>query len=94
MRGGCLAPRSELVLEVATAALTNVCVDGSLLVKATAPVGHMQAVAGAPGAPGPPAPPPQQPYSQTRCDKYAVCLAQDCYVLCNLVSAMACRIEP
>jgi hypothetical protein len=80
VRGGALAPRSELVLEVAAAALTNVCVDGSLLVKATAPVGHMQAVAGTRGAAAAvAAPPPQQPYSQTSYDSLEGLFFDDSY---------------
>ncbi|KAK9827994.1 hypothetical protein WJX81_006283, partial [Elliptochloris bilobata] len=47
IRGGALAPGAELVLEVAEAALTDVRVEGSLLVSADCALGAMEAVPGA-----------------------------------------------
>ena len=62
-----MAPRSELVLEVAAAAVTNLRLDGSLLVRATAPLGRLQAAACVPASVAAPPPPMPQPnYSQTR----------------------------
>lgn len=62
-----MAPRSELVLEVAAAAVTNLRLDGSLLVRATAPLGRLQAAACLPASvAAPPLPTPQPNYSQTR----------------------------
>lgn len=55
------------MLEVAAAALSNVRVDGSLLIRATAPLGHMQAAAGMCQFASAPLPPPQPAYSHTRC---------------------------
>lgn len=55
LRGGRMAPQAEVVLEVADADITNLRVDGSLLVTATAVVGHFQA----------PSQPPQGPRSST-----------------------------
>lgn len=52
---------------MAAAVLSNVQVHGSLLVRATAPLGHMQAAACMPAPVTAPPPPPTQPaYSQTR----------------------------
>lgn len=42
LRGGCLAPHSEVQLEVAEACWRDVNVQGSLLVKAEAPLGHIE----------------------------------------------------
>jgi hypothetical protein len=42
VRGGRLGPGSELVLDVAEAALTGLRLDGSLLVTADAPLGHWE----------------------------------------------------
>ena len=68
VRGGEIAPRSELVLEVAVAAVTNLRLDGSLLVRATAPLGRLQAAACLPASVAAMPPPvPQPTYSQTRC---------------------------
>ncbi|KAK9801940.1 hypothetical protein WJX73_008251 [Symbiochloris irregularis] len=47
IRGGSLAPRSELVLEVAEAAVTDLCVDGSLVVTADCPLGQVEAASAA-----------------------------------------------
>ena len=43
MQGGSLAPRSELVLECAEAAITDLHVEGSLLVQADCVVGQEEA---------------------------------------------------
>lgn len=58
VRGGSLAARSEVVLEVAAAHVEGLHVDGSLLVTATAPLGHMQAAALDATAPPRARPPP------------------------------------
>lgn len=79
VRGGELAPRAELVLEVAAAALYRVRVDGSLLIRATAPLGHMQAAAGMSTCAPLPPPPPQPAYSQTSYDSLEGLFFDDTY---------------
>lgn len=50
IRGGSLAPRAEVQLEVAEACLRDVHVQGSLLVSAAAPLGHIEQRAAPRGA--------------------------------------------
>jgi UTP---glucose-1-phosphate uridylyltransferase len=63
LRGGALAPGSELVLDVAEAAVTGLRLDGSMLVRADAPLGHWEPAGEDEDGENEASPPPRLVYS-------------------------------